>query len=83
MENGARGATNNQLEMRSYSSNTRGQAMESRSRELCDIIISHDLEEKLMNPLMQTNLFDNKKSCVLKVFNVEMPSAIYHYKSEP
>jgi hypothetical protein len=76
MENGARGATNNSLEMRSYSNVAKGQTMESRSRELCDIIVSHDVEEKLHDPLTRAGLFDNEKSSVLKSFNVELPSVI-------
>ena len=77
MENGARGATNNHLEVRSYSSISREQAMESNSRELCDIIVSHDVKEKLQNALAQTGFFEKEKSCVLKSFNVEMSSAVY------
>jgi hypothetical protein len=77
MENGARGATHNYLERRSYSNLDQEQAMESHSRELCDIIVSHDVVEKLQNALTKTGLFDGKSSCVLKTFNVEMPSAVY------
>ena len=77
MENGARGATHNYLEMRSYSGLDNEQSMESHSRELCDTIVSHDVVENLQNALTKTGLFDEKSSCVLKTFNVEMPSAVY------
>ena len=75
---GARGATFNSLEMRSYSAFTREEAMESHSRQLCDIITSHEVEEKLRSSLAQTGLFAEGKSCVLKTFNVELPSIIRH-----
>ena len=74
MENGARGATLNSLEMRSYSAPGHGQAMESHSRELCDIITSQAVEEKLKDSITQFGLFDSGKGCVLKTFNIEMPS---------
>ena len=77
MENGARGATLYPLEMRSYSLESAEQAMESHSRELCDIIVSPELEEKLNSPIAQSGLFDRGKSCVLKKFNVEMPEIIH------
>ncbi|MDR0448084.1 MAG: hypothetical protein LBH07_05405 [Treponema sp.] len=74
MENGAQGATLNELEMRSYSA--QGQTMVSHSRQLCDIVVSHNVEEKLKSPISRIGLFDYGKSCVLKSFNVEMPSVI-------
>ena len=78
MDCGAHGATHNHLEMRNYSAAAREQAMESHSRELCDIIVNNDVLEKLKEPLAKTGLFDDKRSCVLKIFNVEMPSGIFH-----
>jgi len=77
MENGARGATHNYLEMRSYSSFDNEHSMESHSRELCDTIVSHDVMDGLQNALTKTGLFDGKSSCVLKTFDVEMHSAVY------
>ena len=77
MENGARGATNNNLEMRSYGNRAGGHAMESHSRELCDIIVTREVEEKLREPLAQKGLFAEGKSNVLKSFGVEMSSAVY------
>ena len=82
MENGAHGATHNHLEMRSFSNSEQEKVMESHFRELCDIIVSHELEERLLNALTQANFFDERKSCILKIFNVEMPPAIYHPKKE-
>jgi hypothetical protein len=76
IQNGARGATFNPLEMRSYSTFTHGQAMESHSRQLCDIITSSDIEEKIRNSNALDELFGKGKSCVLKTFDVEMPSVI-------
>jgi len=76
IENGARGATFNPLEMRSYSTFTHEQAMESHSRQLCDIITSSDIEEKVRSSRALTGLFGKGKSCILKSFDVEMPSAI-------
>ena len=78
MECGARGATHNHLEMHCYSNISREQAMVSHSRELCDIIVSREVEEKIRNALMQIGFFDGSRSCVLKTFNVEMPSGISH-----
>ena len=77
IENGARGATFNPLEMRSYSTFTHKQAMESHSRQLCDIITSSDIEEKIRNSGDLIELFDKEKSCVLKTFDVETPSVIH------
>jgi len=76
MDNGARGATLNLLEMRSYSRLEKEQAMESRSRSLCDILVSPAVEEKLRKPVAKTGLFDNGKTCLLKSFNAEVPSTI-------
>ena len=78
MECGARGATLNHLEMRSYSSLDHGQAMESHSRELCDIIVTRDVAENLQSALTDAGFFNGEKSCVLKSFDVEMPSAVFH-----
>jgi hypothetical protein len=77
IENGARGATFNALETRSYRSFTRELlSKESHSRKLCDVITSRDIEEKMKISLAQTSLFAEGKSCVLKTFNVEMPFII-------
>ena len=73
MDNGARGATFCSAEMRSYGTSTQDHDMESHSRQICDIIISKAVEEKLQEPLSKTGLFDNGKSCVLKIFSAEMP----------
>jgi hypothetical protein len=100
MNAGARGATLNHVEMRSYSGFTQDEAkeshsqpeshskleshskpeshskLESHSRQLCDIITSKALEEKLKEPLSQTGLFENGRSCVLKAFDVDMPAVL-------
>jgi len=76
MENGARGATLNMVEMRSYSALNPEQDMESHSRQLCDIITSQAIEEKLKPEIAKSGLFDEGKTCVLKVLNVELPSVI-------
>jgi hypothetical protein len=76
MENGARGATLNSLEMRSFRGDTHEEAMKSHSRSLCDIIVSLEVEKRIMENIGQTGLFDEGKSCVLKSFNIEMPTAI-------
>jgi len=76
MENGARGATFNSLEMRSYRGDTPEEAMRSHSRSLCDIIVSHEVEKRILESIGQTGLLDEGKSCVLKSFNVEMSNAI-------
>ncbi|MDR1637696.1 MAG: hypothetical protein LBR93_10205 [Treponema sp.] len=73
MENGARGATLNHLEMRSYSAVAQGQTMESHSREFCDIIIPSDLEEGIMKQIEETGLLDGNRSCMLKVLPAETP----------
>jgi hypothetical protein len=77
MENGARGATLNQLEMRSYITETKGQIMESHSRSLCDIITSPEVEEKILKHAALINLFDSGRTSVLKTFDVELPSVIH------
>jgi hypothetical protein len=73
MENGARGATLNHLEMRSYSVAVQGQTMESHSREFCDIIIPAGLTENVVKHVEETGLFDNGRSCILKTLPAEMP----------
>jgi len=76
MENGARGATLNELEMRSYTGRKEEQVMESHSRLLCDIVTSRAIEEKLLEKINATNLFNNGKSWVLKTFDAELSSVI-------
>jgi hypothetical protein len=73
MENGARGATLNHLEMRSYSAAAQGQTMESNFREFCDVIIPSGLTENILKHINETGLFDSGRSCVLKVLPVETP----------
>ena len=79
MQNGARGATLNALEMRSYRDDTgqkHEEARRSHSRSLCDIIVTPEVEKRIMENIGQTGLFDEGKTCVLKTFNIEMPIAI-------
>jgi hypothetical protein len=76
MENGARGATLNHLEMRSYSALAQGQTMESHSREFCDIIIPADVEENILKHIEGTGLFDDGKTCILKSIHVEKPVSL-------
>ena len=76
MENGARGATLNSLEMRSYGSEGQIEAMVSHSRELCDIITTPAIEEKLKEQLVKTGFFAGEGSCLLKSFPVEVSRAI-------
>jgi hypothetical protein len=82
MQNGARGATMNHLEMRSYGAaasredSPEGGSRESHSRELCDIIISPAVEGELLEAVRKTGLFDQGKSSVLKIFPVEMPVSV-------
>ena len=76
MENGARGATLNEVDMRSYAARKAEQVMESRSRSLCDIVTSRAVEEKLLENIRGTNLFDPGKSWVLKTFDVELSPVI-------
>ncbi|MDR0998291.1 MAG: hypothetical protein LBL70_04425 [Treponema sp.] len=73
MENGARGATLNHLEMRSYSALSQEQAMGSHFREFCDIIIPSSLEESILKSIEDAGLLDRDRSCVLKVFPAETP----------
>jgi len=72
MENGARGATMNSLEMRTFSDLLQEHSMESHSRSLCDIIVTPAVEEKLLKNLPKTGLFEAGRTCVLKTFDVEM-----------
>jgi hypothetical protein len=76
MEYGARGATLNSVELRSYGSGSRVEAMESRSRELCDIITSREIEEKLKKHLIKTGLFSRESNCILKSFDVKLSPVI-------
>jgi len=73
MENGARGATLYPLEMRSYGGHTRVEDMKSHSRSLCDIIVSQEVEKRILESIGKTGLFDEGRSCVLKNFATEMP----------
>jgi hypothetical protein len=75
MENGARGATLNHLEMRSYSAVAPGQTMESHSREFCDIIIPAGIEEDILSHIEKTGLFESGRSCMLKILPVEKPAS--------
>ncbi|MDR2597166.1 MAG: hypothetical protein LBC76_07600 [Treponema sp.] len=77
IENGARGATFNSVEMRSYRAFTHEKAMESNSRQLCDIITTPETEEKIRASAVKNGLFDEGKTCVLKTFNVEMPTIVH------
>jgi hypothetical protein len=76
MANGARGATLNHLEMRSYTA--REQTKESHSREFCDIIIPAEIEEGLLARLEETDLFTAGRSCILKTVSVEKPASFRH-----
>jgi hypothetical protein len=76
MENGARGATLNYLEMRSYSALAQGQTMESNSREFCDIIIPANIEETILQHIEEAGLFDAGKTCILKSLPVEKPVSL-------
>jgi hypothetical protein len=78
MENGARGATLNHLEMRSYSVLSQEQAMGSHFREFCDIIIPSALEEKILKSIEETRLLDSGRSCMLKVLSTETPVSFSH-----
>jgi hypothetical protein len=76
MANGARGATLNLLEMRSYCAASREyHANESHSRELCDIIIHADIEEEILAIIEGTGLFAAGRSCMLKVLPLERPAS--------
>jgi hypothetical protein len=63
--------------MRSYPAFTREQAMESHSRLLCDIITSSEIEEKIHNSDTVAGLFNAGKTCLLKTFDVEIPSVLH------
>ena len=76
IDSGARGATLNELEMRSYTAQTQNEAKASHSRLLCDIVITRAVEEKIMENIAKTNLLDGTRHCGLKTFDVEMPSVI-------
>jgi len=76
IENGARGATLNELEARSYIAETQDEAKASHSRLLCDIVTTHEVEGKIMEHIAKTNLLDGNRHCGLKTFDVEMPSVI-------
>jgi hypothetical protein len=76
MENGARGATLNELETRSYTGETHDESKESHSRLLCDIIVTRPAEEKIIEHITKINLFAGGKHCALKAFDVEMHSVI-------
>jgi hypothetical protein len=76
IESGARGATLNELELRSYTAVTQDEAKASHSRLLCDIVITRAVEEKIMENIAKTNLLDGIRHCGLKTFDVEMPSII-------
>jgi hypothetical protein len=78
MANGARGATLNLLEMRSYHAAAREQTMESHSREFCDIIIPAEIEEGILTHIQETGLFDAGRTCILKVLSVEKPASFRH-----
>jgi hypothetical protein len=82
MENGARGATLNHLEMRSYSiaagsAPVQGQAMESHSRVFCDIIMPADLEKTVITQVEKTGLLDTGRTCMLKILSVERPASFH------
>jgi hypothetical protein len=77
MESGARGATLNHLEMRSYSAFEPGQGMVSHSRVFCDIIISAALEKPIVTQIEKTGLFDEGRSCMLKIIPVELRAAFH------
>jgi hypothetical protein len=78
MDNGARGATLNHLEMRSYSAAAQEQTKESHSREFCDIIIPSEIEENILSRLKETGLFDAEHFCMLKVVSTEKPEPFRH-----
>ena len=82
MEAGARGATLNSVEMRRYSGIGQAEANESHFRELCDIITTAAIEEKLRERIVETGLLDSDKSGLLKSFNVEMPPVIRRHSQE-
>jgi len=62
--------------MRSYAARKAEQVMESHSRSLCDIVTSRAIEEKLLEIISGTDLFEAGKPWVLKTFDVELSSVI-------
>jgi len=76
IENGARGATLNELELRSYAAKTQDAINESHSRLLCDIVTTRAVEEKIMEQIAGTDLLSGGRHCGLKTFDVELPSII-------
>ncbi|MDR2069935.1 MAG: hypothetical protein LBP81_00755 [Treponema sp.] len=88
MASGARGATLNHLEMRSYRAAAQDQIKESRSkersskeshsRELCDIIIPSDIERSILASLEETGLFAAGRSCILKILPLGRPASFRH-----
>ncbi|MCL2478397.1 MAG: hypothetical protein FWF22_02775 [Treponema sp.] len=74
LDNGAGGATVSPLQMQAYGEEP-GQANESRSRQLCEIIITPGTEEKLEKAVRKTGLLDDGKTCILKTFNTQTPEA--------
>jgi hypothetical protein len=76
IENGARGATLNELELRSYAAKTQEAAKKSHSRLLCDIVTTRTVEEGIMEQIAKTDLLSGDRHCGLKTFDVEMPSII-------
>jgi hypothetical protein len=77
MENGARGATLNHMEMRSYRAAEEEQAMGSHSREFCDVIIPVSIERAIFDGLEKTGLFNEGRDCIMKILPVEMSAAIH------
>lgn len=80
MANGARGATLNHLEMRSYRAGSQDQFTppESHSRELCDIIIPAAIEESVLTHVEKAGLFAVGRSCMLKTLPLENPVSFRH-----
>jgi hypothetical protein len=76
MENGARGASFNPVELCSYPAFAREQVMESHSHLLCDVITSSEIEEKIRSSDAVIDLFNKGRSCLLKTFDVEIPSVL-------
>jgi hypothetical protein len=70
MANGARGATLNHLELRSYRAGSQElfAPSGSRSRELCDSIIPAAIEETILTQVEKAGLFAAGRSCLLKTF---------------
>jgi hypothetical protein len=76
IESGARGATLNELDLRSYAAKTQEEAKKSHSRLLCDIVTTREVEGKIMEQIAKTDLLEGNRHCALKTFDVEMPSLI-------